>query len=39
MIYKYNQRFTIAENDGFHYLMKVIAPHYKLSSKTVDSLG
>lgn len=34
MICKDNQPFTIVENDGFCNLIKVIAPHYKLPSKT-----
>ncbi|KAF2891476.1 hypothetical protein ILUMI_14697 [Ignelater luminosus] len=34
MICKNNQPFTIVENEGFRNLIKVIAPHYKLPSKT-----
>ncbi|KAF2892451.1 hypothetical protein ILUMI_13722, partial [Ignelater luminosus] len=34
MICKDNQPFTIVENEGFRNLIKVIAPHYKLPSKT-----
>lgn len=34
MICKENQPFTIVENEGFHNLIKVLAPHYKLPSKT-----
>ncbi|XP_074115784.1 E3 SUMO-protein ligase ZBED1-like [Cotesia typhae] len=34
MICKDNQPFTIVENEGFASLIKVLAPHYKLPSKT-----
>ncbi|CAB3251490.1 unnamed protein product [Arctia plantaginis] len=34
MICKDNQPFTIVENEGFRHLIKVLAPHYKLPSKT-----
>ncbi|KAF2897468.1 hypothetical protein ILUMI_08708 [Ignelater luminosus] len=34
MICKDNQPFTIVENEGVRNLIKVIAPHYKLPSKT-----
>ncbi|KAF2880126.1 hypothetical protein ILUMI_26046 [Ignelater luminosus] len=34
MICKDNQPLTIVENEGFRNLIKVIAPHYKLPSKT-----
>ncbi|CAG4981292.1 unnamed protein product [Parnassius apollo] len=34
MICKDNQPFTIVENEGFRHFIKVLAPHYKLRSKT-----
>lgn len=34
MICKDNQPFTIVENEGFRNLITVVAPHYKLPSKT-----
>ncbi|XP_026328606.1 zinc finger BED domain-containing protein 6-like [Hyposmocoma kahamanoa] len=34
MICKDHQPFSIVENEGFHNLMKVVAPHYKIPSRT-----